>query len=1063
MSIIPNSDSYLVVNRNFNKINFFSMKMNYLTTLLSPERGYLWSIIFLVFSTSSIYGSSENPALGEDLDAIITGVIISDADNLPVIGANIIVKGTDRGTVSDIDGSFELDANANDILVISYLGFATQEITVGQRTDISIVLYEDATALNEVVVIGYGTSKRSHLTGSVSKVNNDKLDQIPMSRVDDALVGQIAGVTIQATNPAAGEAPAIRVRGQGSISFDANPLIVVDGIAVGTDADFLSSLDMNDVQSVEVLKDAASSAIYGSRGANGIIMITTKQGKAGETLFSYDSYVGVKSVPDPGVLTTVDDWLDFTRANNGGQLPEKLQYVERVGQQTDWHKAIMDGGVIQSHSLSARGGTAKTKFRASLSYLDDEGVLVTDNYKKINFRLNLDSKINDRISFGIMLNPSVTNQRQFPIGFHDAIRQHAWLPLYLDESTIGYVNRTRENGRFANAQIGDYAMERMFDDYNLDANAPSAGSGTDISGTSNASAYAKILERNYTRKQTKVYSNAYLNVKLTDDLSFKQSFGGDFRYSNRDRWDGVKASRNAEGGTRARKDTDNQFHLVSESTLNFNKRIGVHDFNIVAGMAYEEWERNTLSLVAAGYDNDFIQTITAANLTGASELKLEEALISYLGRINYSYDDKYLLSVSLRTDGSSKFGPDNKFGFFPAASVGWRVSEEDFLKDNEFMDHLKLRASYGITGSNAGIGQYDHIGLISPVGTGFGVNGFNATNISNTELGWEKLREVNLGFDLGLVDGRFGVSFDYYNRTSEDLLLNLPVPSVTGFVSALVNKGEVQNKGFELELNSRNVTNREFTWTTSVLFTRNKNTLLDFAGANGLISSVDSKRPAEWIASEGSPIASFYGYVVDKEIPLEFIRNPFYPINGQSQDIYVRDINGDGVIDPDDRTVLGSPFPDFVWSVNNTFTYNNFDLGFMFQGSQGAEVRNISSQYINQEFSSNQDYSGDFADANLVQQRIFTNDDIQDASYIALRNLNLGYTFPRSLLENVGLTKLRLYISGQNLMYIMSDSYVGYNPEGIDTGGSNTPLTYGYQRGPAPIYRTISAGVNVSF
>jgi len=818
------------------------------------------------------------------------------------------------------------------------------------------------------------------------------------------------------------------------------------------------------VESIEVLKDAASSAIYGSRGANGIIMITTKEGKEGPVRFSYDSYVGFKSVPKTEVLTTVDDWLAFTRANNNGELTEKLQYVERIGQQTDWEEVMMDGGVIQSHALSARGGTKNTKFRASLSYLNDEGVLLTDNFEKINFRLNLDTKVSDRISFGVMLNPSHTEQRRFPIGIHDAVRQHAWLPIFVDEDNIQFVNRFRENGRWADVQIGDYAMERMFDDFDLDTNMPSMESGTDISGTSNQSAYAKVVERDRRRFQTKVFAIAYVNVNLTDDLFFKQTFGGDIRFTRNTQWAGVEASRNGAADSESIRSTSNQYHLVSESTLNFNKNIGKHEISVVGGFAYEQWNREFSELEAAGFDNDLIQTIPAANLVGGATSEAEEALISYLSRVTYAFNDKYLLSLSARWDGSSKFGPDNKFGFLPAASVGWRVSQEDFLKDNELIDDLKIRASYGITGSNAGIGEYDYIGLISPVGTALGGNtiGFNATNISNSSLQWERLVEFNPGIDVAFVGGRLGISFDYYERTSEDLLLNLPVPSVTGLETALVHRGKVENKGFELEIRTTNISKGDFTWSTTALFTHNENTLVDFAGASGLISVVDSKRPAEWIAQEGQPISAFYGYVVSREIEPQFIKDPFYPINAQTQDIYVKDINGDGVIDTDDRTLLGDPYPDLIWSVNNTLRYKNFDFSFMFQGSHGAEVRNISSQYINQEFSSNQDYTSDFPDADKVVQRIFTNDDIQDASYIALRNVNIGYTLPRDLLNKAGISRLRVYLGAQNLIYIMADDYVGYNPEGIDQGLGN-PLTWGYQRGPAPIFRTLSAGLNLVF
>lgn len=994
----------------------------------------------------------------------VTGVI-TDADNgETLVGATVVIKGTTEGTVTDLDGQFELNAEPEDVLVISFTGMRTQEIEVGSQTTLAVKLKVDAQLMDEVVVVGYGQQRKSHLTGSISKVTNEQLDQIPMSRVDDALVGQVAGVNIQMTNPAAGEAPVIRVRGQGSISFDSNPLIVVDGIAVGTDADFLSSLDMNDVESFEILKDAASSAIYGSRGANGILMITTKQGKEGPTQFSYDSYVGIKSVPSTDVLTTVDAWTNFVRSNNDGELTDRFEYINRLGTYTNWEEVMMDGGMIHSHAFAARGGSKNTNFRASLSYLNDEGVLLTDNYEKLNFRLNLNTKLSKRASFGIVLNPSHTEQRRFPIGVHDAIRQNPWLPLYLDEHSIQFVNRHRENGRWADAQIGDYAMERMFDDYDLEAGAPSEGSGTDISSTSNQSALAKVLERDRRRFQTKIFANANLSIKLAKGLNFKQSIGGDYRYTRNTRWAGVEASRNGAGDSESIRTTGTQFHTVSESTLNFEKDFGPHEIGAVAGFAYESWDREESELEAAGFDFDYIQTIPGANLVGGETLEFQEKLVSYLSRINYAFDSKYLLSLSARWDGSSKFGPDNKFGFFPAVSVGWRVSQEGFLADNDFIDNLKVRFSYGITGSNAGIGEYDYIGLISPVGTALGgnANGFNPTNIANSELKWEKLVEMNPGIDFAIMEGRFGVSFDWYKRTSQDLLLDLPIPSVTGFETALVNKGEVENKGFELEFRSRNISTRDLTWSTSVLLTHNENTLVDFAGASGLISIVDDKRPAEWVALEGAPISSYYGYVVKDEIAPEYIKNPFYPINAQSQDIYVRDLNGDGLIDPDDRTILGSPYPNMIWSVNNSVRYKDFDLSFMFQGSHGAEIRNISSQYIKNEFSSNQDYTNEFQDADLVVQRIFTNDDIQDASYIALRNINLGYTVPKDALDRVGIHKLRIYVGAQNLLYIMSDDYVGYNPEGIDQGLGN-PLTYGYQRGPAPIYRTLSAGINLGF
>ncbi|WP_339609862.1 TonB-dependent receptor [uncultured Roseivirga sp.] len=992
----------------------------------------------------------------------IAGKVVTD-DGLPLPGVTVRVQGTQKGAISDADGKFTIDAQSGEVLSFTFIGYTEVIIPVNNQTQVNVTMYEETTELGEFVVVGYGTQRKSLVTGSISKVTNEKLDQIPLSRVDDALVGQVAGVNIQQTNPAAGEAPTLRIRGPGSITSFSDPLVVVDGLVV--DSDYLGNIDMNDVESLEILKDAASAAIYGSRGANGIVMITTKSGKEGPTVFSYNSYVGFKSVPKNDVLSTVDDWTSMVRANNNGELTEKLKYIELLGTSTDWEDVMYDGGIINSHSLSVKGGTKNTKYRSSASYLKDEGVLLTDEYEKVNFSLNMTTKVNEKVEFGITLNPSFTNQRRFPIGLHDAIRSAPWLPLYLDENNIQYVNRERENGRWADAKVGDYAMERMFDNYDMDLGAPVASGGTSISTTSNASSLAKVLEREYRKVESKIFSNIFLKFNLTNDLFFKTSFGGDFRYRKYQNWTGVKASRNGAADSESTISTLSQTHIVNENTFNYVKDFDKHSISAVVGFAYEKYDGQTTGIQAAGYNFDYIQTIPATNVVGAETAEFEESLVSFFGRFNYSYADKYLVSLSARADGSSKFSPDNKYGVFPAVSVGWRAAEEDFLRNSDVISDLKFRFSYGQTGSNSGIGRYAHIGLIEPAGAvldGGVITGFNAANISNSDLRWEKLVEVNPGVDAAFLNGRLTLGLDYYVRKSKDLLLNQPIPSVTGFTEALVNLGEVENKGFEIEFGSKNYSNSNFSWSTIGILTHNKNTLVNFAGANGLISVVDEKRPAEWIALEGHPISSFYGYVVSREIAPDYISDPFYPIAGQSQDIYVKDLNGDGVIDTDDRTILGSPFPDLIWSITNNFTYNNFDFSFMFQGSHGAEVRNIDSQYIYNEFASAQDYVSSFPDADLVRERIYTSDDVQDASYVALRNLNIGYRIPFKVIERTGLKSARVYVGGQNLIYKMSKSYEGWNPEGINQG-LDSPLTYGYQRGAAPLYRTYSVGLNIEF
>ena len=706
-------------------------------------------------------------------DIAITGTVV-DEQGLPLPNVNIIIQGTLRGAATDLDGVYSINAPSDAILVVSYLGFKTQLVPVDNRRVINIELEVDVEMLEDVVVIGYGSIKKSHLTGSVSSVKADKIQSVPVSRVDDALVGQIAGVNIQQTNPAAGEAPDITVRGQGSINFESFPLVVLDGIVVGNDGDFLASLDMNDIESIELLKDAASTAIYGSRGASGILMITTKQGAEGPTQFSYHGYVGFKSVPESDVLTTPDAWADYVRANNDGELTDRMQYIQLMDSYTNWEEVMMDGGSIISHSFTAKGGSKNTRYLASISYQDDEGVLLTDNYEKLNFRVNLNTKLKDKLGLNVTINPSFTEQRRFPIGVHDAIRQSPWLPLYLDENNIQYVNRYRENERWADAQIGDYATERMFDDFDLLTGLPNPNlTGTDISGTSNQNALAKVVERDERKFENKVYANTQLTYKFTDNLEFSQRFGGDYRVTEYQEWTGVEATRNGASDSESYRRNFVQMHVVTESVLSLNVERDIHDISAVAGFAYENWDRENLVMSEIGYENDLIQTLPGTSTSEAYTAKTRENLLSYFSRLNYALDNKYLFSFSARVDGSSKFGPDKKFGFFPAGSVGWVVTQEEFMQNQEILQNLKLRVSYGQTGSNnfALINntnnvdeEYAYIGLLTPVSTGFSEVGYNQISIANSDFGWEKLTEINPGLDVSFLNNKVNLSFDYYKK-----------------------------------------------------------------------------------------------------------------------------------------------------------------------------------------------------------------------------------------------------------------------------------------------------------
>ena len=1002
---------------------------------------------------------------------IVKGQVVSAVDNMPLPGVNVLVAGTSNGTSTDFDGNYQITAIEGEVLHFSFIGFETKLVPVTNQRTLNVLLVEDANQLDEVVVIGYGTQKKSHLTGAISKVTNETLDQIAVARVDEALVGQVSGVNVQATEGEAGSAPTITIRGAGSISGSSSPLIVVDGLAV--DNDFLGSLDMNEVASFEVLKDAASAAIYGSRGANGIIMITTKQGKEGETKFTYNTFTGFKeAIQSEAYYITLAESAEFELAQTGS-LSSQTQYKQLLGVDNPWQNIIFDGGQIKSHSLSARGGSDKTKYAATFGYTHDEGVLLTDDYKKYNLRLKIDTKVNDKLSFGASIAPSITNKRRFDGSTHDILRQPSWLPLYHDANTIQYVNQGAigEDGLPYDVQIGDYALQGHFDGYDLDGD-PSTN-GINISSTGNTNPGAKVLERHRTEDRFKIFGSMYAKYKITDGLSFRTSFAGDLQNTENRRWQGVLASRNGASAAQLDLSSQNRMHLVTDNYFTYDKTFGNHEISALLGMNAETWDVKFDAVRGTGYDSDVLQTISGASTIALAESEeYEYSLIGYFARFNYAYDNKYFASLSYRRDGNSRLGSNSKYGDFPALSAGWNVSNESFLEDSNFVSNFKLRLSYGFTGNAAIdtnsniIDNYAYLSLLessTAVIDGVVTNGFNPINIANPNLEWERLEEINPGVDFGFFNNVVSGSFDYYKRTSDKLIISNPISGTTGFSEALQNLGKVQNTGFELELRTRNISKEKFKWSSTFLATRNKNELLDFADSNGQILNVDDKRAAEWINLVGNPISSFYGWVVESEIPVEFINNPYTPIGNEAKDVYVKDLNGDGVIDDDDKTILGDPYPDLIWSFTNDFKIGDFDVSFMFQGSHGAEVRNIADQYIFNYFDTTgaTDFISTTPNQEFTRKKIFTDAIIQDASYVALRNVNIGYNFSDDVISALGIfTKARVYATGQNLLYFTADDYTGFNPESIQT---TSPTTYGYQRGGSPIARTISLGLNLEF
>lgn len=1004
---------------------------------------------------------------------------VTDADAEGIPGATILIQGTTEGAVTDIDGTFNINVGSDATLVVSSIGFVTQIIDVGGRTQINVTLEENISELDEVIVVGYGTQKKSHLTGAISKVSNKKLDQLPISRVDDALIGQVSGVNIQATNAEAGGAPTIRIRGVGSISADSGPAVVVDGIVVSSD--FLGNLDMNDVASFEVLKDAASAAIYGSEGANGVIMITTKSGKSGKTKFSYQTYVGRKEAHgSDDYRKSVSDWIAFERAQTG-ELSEETQYMQKIveltGVDRDWQDVFFDGGNITSHSLSARGGNESTQFSTSLRYLHDEGVVITDDYKLYSARVKVDSKVNDRVKFGLNVSPSYSKKRGLPTSIHNPTRQSPWLPIYHTEASLQLINRAA----YPNVGVGDYFLENHLVELDLDGD----GSDTRPRTSGDSNPYQQYVEREHYEYNTKLFGSSYLSVDIIEGLTAKTSIAATIEQRKRERWDGTNY--HAAGASRSQYYLQNRFssRILSDNTLNYNKAIGDHEFGALAGVTIQQRTSNSSQLTGVGYTNDLLPNLQGATqVSEPAEINTIRRKLGYFFRLNYAFAGKYLLNASFRRDGSSVFGPNSKYGNFPAVSAGWNISDEDFLAGNSVISNLKLRMSYGFTGSenfNTGSGEvvdvWPYLALLqnsNAVIDGNIVNGVSPLNIANGLLQWEASEEFNPAIDFGLFENRISGSVDYYSRISNKLLLQNPVSYVTGFQDGIVNLGEVRNRGWEFELRTKNIVQKAFTWSTTLIASGNQNELLSFGDSDGALIQDTYGRNSQWINLIGNPISSFYGYVVDTEkfndaeFRVAYVDKPWNRINGQSDDTIVKDLNGDGRITEDDKTILGDPYPDILFSITNEFTYKNFDFSFMLQGSLGAQVNNIGDQYFFNWFG-NRTRSGGEAQAvadglvpheSFIQEKVLTSEVIASADYFSLRNVSVGYNMPKNLTSKIGVQGLRVYATAQNLLYKTASDYHGFNPEHVD--GSN-PRAYGSQRAGTPLYRTITLGLNLDF
>ena len=1025
----------------------------------------------------------DSPLSQKQNKIIVSGTVV-DEKNEPIPGVYVLEVGANNGTVTDIDGRYSISLDSEDTqLKFSFLGYKTQTVGVGNKRIINITMFPDMNTLSEVVIIGYGKQSRRKVLGAVSSVKSEDIARLPVSGVDEAITGRISGVQIN-TPGAPGRASQIKIRGIGTITAGQSPLIVVDGYPM-TEGSDINAINPQDIESVEVLKDAASSAIYGSRGANGVILITTKSAKEEKISFNFDGYSGFQQVLNPmnfldayqyaQMVKEARDWGyvsadpanrsieddNATRLSKGAKprhlIPSNLDiYLKGTPGLTDnnWLDDIFQNGQLQNYNLSVSGRKGNTKWFVSGAYFDQEGLIIGSGYKRYSAKINLETKLQEKIKMGVNLTPSASVKNSIIEGWTDSPLQQAILsePFFTPYNNEGKLNISQQI-RWHNSQ------------------------GTDGALVENPVAIA-LRKKDETNK-FRLFGSTFLEMELAKGLRYKSMLGGDFDYSLREefrpstigkyRKDASVTTPWAKEKTKARK------NIINENTLDFTKTFKEkHNLNLLAGYSYQREKYESIYVNAPLLNNDYIENVAGASETKTSKDISEWVMISYFGRVQYDFDSKYLFSSSIRRDGSSRFGENSKFGIFPSVSAGWIISNENFFPKKSIVSNLKLRYSWGKTGNNQ-IGNYAAISLLKPL------NGYLDDDLAegqipstspNADLSWETSITSNFGFDLGLFDNKLRILADYFVAQTKDMLLEVPVPQHSGYSVSLQNIGKMENKGFEFVLTSSNVNLGKIGWTSSFNFSSIKNKVTALAeGQDQIIKGIN-------ITKVGSPIGEFYGYVVDgiyksqEEIENSAQKNTDIKVG----DWRIVDINGDGKIDDNDRTVIGSSLPDYTFGFSNNFTYKNLSLNIFIDGVQGIDVfsrtvrnatngQGFSNQlvwYFENRWHPENNPEGTLARPDYTQssERLRANVSsayLQDGSFIRLRNITLSYNLPEAISRKMKTDRVRVYISAKNLM--MLTDFKGYNPQ----QSRSDPLYPSDTQGSYPLNKSYILGINFSF
>lgn len=971
--------------------------------------------------------------------SLITGKI-SDEKGNPLSGVSISIVGTNRGTIADENGNFSIDANAGETLEFSIVGYKTNRLKLGSETSIDIKMEPDVADLSSVVVIGYGTQKKKDVTGSIASVSSDQMNLGGVtSNAAQAIQGRASGVQVSQSSSAPGGETIIRIRGGNSIKSTNEPLYVVDGFPSETGKD----INPNDIEDIQILKDASATAIYGARAANGVVLITTKRGKAGKSNIQYDGYVGWQKISKGyDKMTGLQEMqIANAKANEKGN-PDYYSSIDLAsGNNTDWFKLATRVSEVQSHNLSVSGGNADTKISLSGNYFSQDGALRNTDYERYSVRLNIDKQFNKKFKMGANMYGARSN------------------------STYKEYDGTIVP---SNVMYGILTASPAVPVYNAD------GSFARFKGRDNPLAW--LMAPTNDRYGNKINVNAFGEYKIINGLSFRVSGGTEYSsnkvgtYLPRVLIDGEKVN-----GRASVSDLTSVRNLI-EAYFTYDRRFENHTLNVVGGVSYQ---KDIIEASGSTVQNFSTDAFLYHNLGSGTERlastssKIDARLASAYGRINYGFMDKYLLTVTLRRDGSSRFGPNNAYGIFPSGSIAWRIIEEDFLQNQETFSNLKLRASYGITGNDR-IGDYVYLSTFSPINVTLdGHSSYPGTAVAklpNADLKWESTAQFNVGLDVGILDERVTATLDYYHKKTKDLLLDIPIGVWTGFASQTVNAGSIENKGIEISINSENFNSKVFQWNTTLNLAYNKQKTLDLGGRPYIITQTANPyggRSIDFTRLEpGKELSMFYGYVYTGVIK-SGEAHPTQP-NSQPGDPKYLNTNKDDVINADDRTFLGNANPHYIYGMSNDFRFRNFDLSIFIQGAADYSLFNVSKLMLesgpgldalnrwtpnNEDTDVPRDGYATTAYGGYLNSRF-----IEDATYLRVKMVSLGYTIPKNVLKAIN--NVRVYVTAQNLFTLTK--YTGSDPE-VNTRGGNNNLAAGLDYTAFPSFRTFMVGLKVNF